>query len=272
MHTEGLAAFLRGERARGPSELWAYSPYWGDVAEQVAEFDARETVLVPALRADGALGLSREQAAELDDGIEIWRNERDDGDRFWHMKAYWTRQGEKIRTAVGSSNFTRAGLSGDGGNVEAMLVLDGAPEWLPEGAEVEDDNLAEEAEAEEGAPEPAPVAIVVAWDWRASVWRWWLEAYPRQRDFELHVPALASFAIRPGTASKPGKPPERGALFKVSYHVDEEAAEWQGQIVELNLDYSSRTYGRPLSANEILENWRSSAPTWDSGGGGGERR
>ena len=271
VHTEGLSAFLRGERARGPSELWAYSPYWSDVAELVREFDARETVLVPARRADGGgLGLSREQAEEIDEGIEIWRNEEDVGDRFWHMKAYWIRQGEGIRTAVGSCNFTRGGLSGRDGNVEAMLVFDGEPEWLPDGEEIEDDDLAEEAEAEEGTPEPAPVAIVVAWDWRANAWRWWLEAGPRQRRFKLSVPGLASFRIKPGAGSKPGKPPARGATFKVLYRAGQENAEWQGQIVELNLDYGSRTYGRPLTANEIIESWRGRAPTWDLGGGGGD--
>ena len=148
VHTEGLSAFLRGKRARGPSELWAYSPYWSDVADLVREFDARETVLVPARRADGrGLGLSREQAEEIDEGIEIRRNEEDFGDRFWHMKAYWIRQGEGIRTAVGSCNFTRGGLSGRNGNVEAMLVFDGGPEWLTDGKEIKDDDLAEEAEA-----------------------------------------------------------------------------------------------------------------------------
>ena len=270
VHTEGLPAFLRGGRARGPSELWAYSPYWSDVAEQVTEFDARKTVLIPALRADRALGLSREQAAALDDGVVVRSNENDFGDRFWHMKAYWTRQGERIRTAVGSSNFTRAGLSGGDGNVEAMLVLDGKPEWLPEGVEIEDDGLADEAEAEEGMPEPTPVAIVVAWDWRASAWRWWLDAGPRQRSFKLCVPGLASFRIRSGAGKMPGKPPARGATFTVFYRADHERAEWQGHIVELNLDYSSRTYGRPLTANEILESWRGKAPTWDLGGGEGD--
>ena len=43
---------------------------------------------------------------------------------------------------------------------------------------------------------------------------------------------------------------------------------WKGQVVEINLDYSSRVYGRPLSANEILESWRGRAPSWDIGGGG----
>ena len=271
VHTEGLSAFLRGERARGPSELWAYSPYWSDVADLVREFDARKTVLVPALRADGrGLGLSREQAEEIGEGIEIRRNEEDVGDRFWHMKTYWIQQGEGIRTAVGSCNFTRGGLSGRDGNVEAMLVFDGKPEGLPDGEEIEDDDLAEEAEAEEGTPEPVPVAIVVAWDWRENAWRWWLEAGPRQRRFKLCVPGLASFRIKPGAGSKPGKPPARGATFKVLYRAGQEDAEWQGQIVELNLDYSSRTYGRPLTANEILESWRGRAPTWDLGGGRGD--
>ena len=269
VENEGLPAFLRGGRARGPSELRAYSPYWSDVAELVAKFDARESVLIPALRADGVLGLAREQAAELDDRTQIQRNEMEFGDRFWHMKAYWIRQGKGIRTAVGSCNFTRAGLSGSDGNVEAMLVLDGEQEWLPKGEEIEDNDLAEEAEAEEGTPEPVPVAIVVAWDWRAKAWRWWLEPSPGQRRFKLCVPGLESFRIKPGAKSKPGKPPARGATFKVFYRDGQEDAEWQGQIVELNLDYSSRTYGRPLTANEILESWRGRAPTWDPGGGGG---
>ena len=53
------------------------------------------------------------------------------------------------------------------------------------------------------------------------------------------------------------------------YRADQDPAEWKGQVVELNLDYSSRTYGRRLTANEILESWRGRAPTWDPGGGGG---
>ena len=263
-------AFLKGSRSRRPSELRAYSPYWSDVAQQVAAFNARKTVLVPALRADGqALGLARDQAAELDDGIEIRRNEADVGNRFWHMKAYWLRHGKTIRTAVGSCNFTRAGLSGSDGNVEAILVFDADPDWLPRGWKVDTEELAEEVQAEEELPDPVPVAIVVAWDWRAHTWRWWLDAAPQQHAFSLHLPGLVPFRIDSGTAARPGKPPVRGANFKVSYRTDQGEREWQGQVVELNLDHSSRTYGRPLTANEILESWRGRAPTWDLGGGRG---
>ncbi|MFO8072218.1 MAG: hypothetical protein R6V85_10130 [Polyangia bacterium] len=270
VHKDGLQAFLQGNRSRRASEVWAYSPYWSDVTEQVETFNARKTVLVPARRMDGAaLGLSQEQAAELDEHTEILQNEGDVGTRFWHMKAYWIEHGNSIRTAVGSCNFTQAGLAGAEGNVEAMLVFDADPEWLPEGREVETEELATEAQAEEEAPEPAPVAIVVAWDWRAHLWRWWLDEGPRQHDFSLHLPGLAAFRIKSGTHTKPGKPPARGALFTVTYRTDQGEQQWQGQIVELNLDHSSRTYGRPLTANEILESWRGRAPTWDLGGGGG---
>lgn len=274
VHKDGLPAFLQGNRARCPAELWVYSPYFSDVSDQVASFGANETFLIPARRVDGAaLGLTREQAKEVDDQVKLFRNEKenDDINRFWHMKVYWIRHGKTIRTAVGSCNFTHAGLSGADCNVEAMLVYDAEPDWLPEGEEIAEDDLAEAPQAEEDAPEPASIAIVVAWDWRAHNWRWWLDAGPNQREFVLHLPNLAPFRIEPGTHSRPGNPPERGSTFTVSYHTEQGEHQWQGQVVELNLDHSSRTYGRSLSANEILESWRGRAPTWDVVGDGGAR-
>lgn len=269
VHTGGLPLFLQGNRSRRPTELWAYSPYWSDVSDQVAAFGARETYLVPALRMDcAALGLTREQAEEVAGRAEVFKNEDDVGTRFWHMKAYWIRHGKTIRAAVGSCNFTHAGLSGADGNVEAMLVYDADPDWLPEGEEVGEDELAVEVQAEEEAPEPPPVSIVVAWDWRSHSWRWWLEAGHKQRGFVLHLPGLAPFHIESGTHKRPGKPPARGAAFTVTFRTGQGERRWQGQVVELNLDHSSRTYGRPLTANEILESWRGRAPTWGIGGGG----
>jgi len=270
VHKDGLPAFLQGNRHRRPSELWAYSPYWSEVAEQVHVFNAWHTVLVPALRMDGAaLGLSQDQAADLTDSTEIRRNKDDDGTRFWHLKGYWIQHGKSVQTAVGSCNFTHAGLAGTDGNVEAMLVFDADPDWLPEGREVDIEELATEAQAEEEAPQPTPVAIVVAWDWGDQAWRWWLDAGSKQHDFMLHLPGLEPFHIESGTNKRLGKPPARGATFTVTYSTDQCEQQWQGLIVELNLDHSSRTYGQPLTANEILESWRGRAPTWGLRGGGG---
>lgn len=270
VNTDGLPAFLQMGRRRRPSQLWVYSPYWGEVAEHVTAFNARETILVPARRIDGAFGLSQEQAETVDvNTTTIRRNPSDIGDRFWHMKTYWILHGDRAFTAVGSCNFTHAGLTGIEGNVEAMLVFEADPDWLQSGDPIERNDLADETQSEEDVPQATPVAIVVAWDWRIRSWRWWLEAGPKQRDFVLNLPGLTAFATEPGTHLKQGSPPARGATYTVAYRTDDRQWAWHGQIVELNLDHSSRTYGRPLTANEILESWRGRAPTWDLGGSGG---
>lgn len=271
VHTDGFPTFLQRGRVRRPAKMWAYSPYWSEVAENVAAFNAHETVLVPALRADGkGLGLSRGQAGELGPNTVVRRNPGDVGTRFFHMKAYWIRHTSKIYTAVGSCNFTRAGLAGVNGNIEAMLMFKADPEWLPDGDEPSLEDMADDELAEEEAPQPTPVAIVVAWDWRAYTWRWWLDAGPGQRDFQLHLPGLAPFVIDAGTQERAGTPPARGAVFTITYHMAHGARQWRGAVVELNLDHSSRTYGRSLTANEILESWCGRAPTWDLGGGTGD--
>ena len=259
--TEGLPSFLKMGRARRPAELWVYSPYWGSVSEMVGEFGANRTALVPAMRADRkGLGLSKSQHETLTEIAEIWRNENErKDDRFWHMKAYWIRHGEHTYTAVGSCNFTEAGLAGANGNVEAMLVFsdDIEPDWpeASDGALPED--LSEQPVDEEEAPEPVPVVIVVAYDWRSARWRWFLDPDDSQSDFRLLLPTdLAAISIVPGSDERRGDPPDLPAHYKLTYTQDAERREWQGQIVELHLDHTRRTYGRSLSANDILESWR----------------
>lgn len=269
-HPDGLARFLQLGRSRRPTELWAYSPYWSEVAERAASFNARRTVLMPARRMDGkALGLAQDQVESLPKGVEIRRSAADVGSRFWHMKVYWVLHGDTVYTAVGSCNFTHAGLVGRGGNVEAVLAFKADPEWLPDGALINKNELALESLAEEEAPTPAPVQIVVAFDWRSRTWRWWLAIGGGQREFMLQLPGLAAFSIDSGTHERLGSAPPCGATFTVTYRDEAGSHAWQGQVVELNLDHSARVYGRPLTANEILESWRGRAPTWDLGGSGG---
>ena len=249
-------------RKRSPEFLWAYSPYWSDVAQQVSNFGASQTILIPSWRADKkCLGISNEQASQIDtSNTEIRPNDLDRESRFWHMKAYWTQYSDLVRTAVGSCNFTRAGLDGDKNNVEAMLVFDADPEWLPNGVEYEEKQYLEEDVPEEDTPQPTPIAIVVGWDWQKDVWRWWLKPHGSQRNFKLSVPGLPPFAISEGTSGTSGEAPPIGAQYTVTYEVGRDVRTWKGQIVELNLDHSLRVYGRQLNANEILESWRSKAP------------
>ena len=271
VNTEGLPSFLKMGRSRRPAELWVYSPYWGSVSEMVGEFDAERTAVVPAMRADRkATGLSKSQHDALTDIAEVWRNEteRQDG-RFWHMKAYWIRYGERIYTAVGSCNFTEAGLVGEGGNVEAMLVFeveDIDPEWPEESDTVSLEDLSEQPTDEEEAPEPVPLVIVVAYDWQSEGWRWFLDADASQDDFQLSLPGLTAFRIVPGPGECRGDPPGFPARYTVTYTQAQHAElrEWQGQVIELHLDHTRRTYGKPLSASDILEIWRLHVHTGDT--------
>ena len=257
--TEGLPSFLKMGRSRRPAELWVYSPYWGSVSEMVDKFGAKRTALVPAMRADRkAIGLAKSQHEALTEIAEVWRNESEKkDDRFWHMKAYWIRHGEYTYTAVGSCNFTEAGLVGANGNVEAMLVLEGIePDWPEESAALLED-LSEQPVDEEEAPEPVPVIIVVAYDWRSGSWRWFLDADDSQGDFRLLLPTdLAAIRIVPGVDERRGDPPDLPARYKLTYTQYAERREWQGEVVELHLDHTRRTYGKPLSASDILESWR----------------
>ncbi len=268
--SQGLAAFLRRGRTRRPDELWVYSPYWSDVTKQIKKFNAQSTKLFPALSADGKpRGLTRKHFAKFDENTFVTRNEKEDGGRFWHMKAYWTRFGDTERVAVGSCNFTSAGLvGGDQGNVEAMLVFDNEDcSWLPNGdsdEDLKDKDFSDEIEAEEGVLEPTPVAIVVVWDWEEQSWRWWLKPSEGQSEFKLQLPNLPTFSVEPPVGKKAGKHPRPGAKFTVLYKIRGEQKSWQGHVVEFNLIHSRRSYGKPLSATEILESWRGSIPPSDS--------
>ena len=270
VHKEGLPSFLKMGRSRRPGELWVYSPYWGSVPEMVRTFGARRTALVPAMRADRtSLGLSKSQHDDLADIAEVWRNEDErKDDRFWHMKAYWIRHGNRTYSAVGSCNFTEAGLAGENGNVEAMLVfedIDPDPGWPAESETADPDDLCLESVDEEDVPEPTPVTIVVGYDWRSESWRWFLSADDSQTDFVLSLPTGLALPITDGSDEQRAEPPDFPAHYKLTYTQHTQRREWQGQVVELHLDHTRRTYGKPLSASDILESWRFHVHTGGTG-------
>lgn len=266
VHTEGLAAFMRNGRARRPTQLWAYSPYWGDVSANVDAFHASQTVLVPATRRDGrGVGMSQAQASELPDGTDIHRNPQDQT-RFWHAKAYWLEQGTTTTTAAGSCNFTSAGLRGGQGNVEAMLVYTTSEDWLPEGEPLSKQDLADEPAAEEEAPAPAPIAITVTWNWRTHKWSWCIQAPKAVRDMVLTLPGESPMDVEAGTGSTSGPQPGPGARFEIAYDIDGIRDKFDRAVTEINLHHSTLTYGRPLTAHEILASWRGTPPAMPGDG------
>ena len=271
VHKKGFPTFIHDHCARRPSCIWVYSPYWGDISNQIQSFNAMETNLVPALRnKDQEISITQDQSKELAlPHVNVIKNEKDDGKRFWHMKAYWIETEKKYFSAVGSCNFTNAGLSGKSsknGNVEAMLVFntDKKNDCFPGGDKVEPEEFAAEPEPEEEIPNVAPVAIIVAWDWENNVWRWNLNDDDDKREFMLLLPTyVKSFRIKSGADSKKGEPPEPGATFTLYYRNlagSRKWLEWNGSIVEFNLKFSTRTYGEPLSVTQILDSWRKGLP------------
>ena len=264
VHKQGFTAFIHTQYSKRPSSIWVYSPYWGDIANQVQSFNANETNLVPALRQrDGSISITQDQAQELAlPQLSIIKNKQEDGKRFWHMKAYWIEKEGRCYSAVGSCNFTKAGLLGEHGNVEAMLVFetDEDSDCFPGGDEVKPDEFAPDTEMEDEPPTLAPVAIIVTWDWKTSMWHWHLDDNDNKREFMLLLPAYEKcFRIKNGTDSRKGSPPQPGAIFTVYYRDlkgSRKWEEWIGSVSEINLDHSTRTYGVPLSANQILDSWR----------------
>jgi hypothetical protein len=269
----GLQNFLQQRHPHRPKSLYAFSPYWSDVKNQLASFDAEDSTLLPSLKVDGAgFGLSQTQVSKVLDEIQVRRNQEDRGTRFLHMKMYYLEYSESSCLAVGSCNFTQAGLSGVAGNVEAMLVFplkqNALPEgWLPIGDTIPLSELNEEDVKEEEVPRHSPVQFVLAWDWKSRCWRWWLKPVGSQTDFVLQIDGHPPFSISEKDITRAGSPPTPGARYTLRYQTSEGEALWEGVIVELNLNHSERTYGRPLSIDEILESWRGRAPSISVGTG-----
>ena len=264
VHEDGFPAFIHKHYARRPSCIWVYSPYWGDIPNQLKSFNAKKTKLVPALRQrDRKISITQDQSQELDlPNLCIKKNRKDNNERFWHMKAYWIERGSRCYIAVGSCNFTKAGLSGKNENVEAMLIFNTYEDdgTFPGGKEVQPEEFATDPEPEEEMPKTLPFAIVVAWDWKNKLWHWDLAVGDNQREFMLLLPKyVRCFRIKPGANSKKGEPPKPGETFIIYYRNPKKSKKWEkwvGSVVELNLDHSTRTYGIPLNASQILDSWR----------------
>ena len=286
IHKGGLASFIRGGRKWPYSRLVAYSPYWRDVAARLDKFQAREVTLVPALLPgeEPVIGLGEDEQDALPSG-SVWRNRADKGDRFWHAKIYLLWRRASVDLAIGSCNFTRAGLAGGAGNVESMILYKiGEEDAEPYLRELEQGELPfpNESEDEERPPASLPVAAVVFYDWQERVYRWWIHL--RQG---VNAPVL----VLPGGSREKVKddngivlatrPPGKGAGFTVHYRLGEEACSFVGRIVEINLHHSARVYGRPLAPTDIFNSWKGrrvpllGPPTRDGSGeedGGGEER
>ena len=263
VHKKGLAQFLIAEKRVRPAKLVAYSPYWGEVSKNVARFKSNDFELIPAklLQRDGMpIGISVAEVTSLPKK-SIYESDLDNGQRFWHFKIICLYYGAKCRLAIGSCNFTKAGLQGAAGNVESMLVFDvdsiAVETFLPKRKVWASPPFTSQEENEEGIPSPAPVCVIVIFDWRLRSYRWWHDPSPVHKDITLEIPGVhpVSLVNAAGIIEEAPLPP-RGGTFFVRYKVASLEQTWKGTIVEINLDSSERTYGAPLKAADILDSWK----------------
>ena len=117
VHTEGLPTFLQGCRSRRPSELWAYTPYWGVVAGQVAAFNARKTrsrAGADACNCQFARARTGSGLQSSPMGPVIRRNLDDVGSRFWHHENVSDPAGRRRSAAESTAAISHAPVSRSG--------------------------------------------------------------------------------------------------------------------------------------------------------------
>ncbi len=266
LHAEGFARFFR--RKHRPWKMTVVAPYWHSPGKQLVPFSPWEVELVPTLlpKTPATSALMADDVAEARellkggcDKVAVSKIADDDGTRFWHAKAYLLAYMKSADVAVGSCNFTEAGLAGSTGNVESMLVRHVGRETalIPVTTEAPESHFATTAELEEDTPRPAPVDLVVVFDWSTMTYAWRYQASRSATSSILELPGKVRVAVENGKGSYLSTAgPTVEATFTLHYTLGPERRSWSGLIAELNLDASERNYGISLRVSDILDSWK----------------
>lgn len=238
------------------------SPYWSNVAANMADFTSPTWELIPALsqkRVCSGLSIAEEsEIQKLFNGavtLNRWSNEQDD--RFRHLKIFQiTYPGRVVVSGVGSCNFTNAGLRRSG-NVETMLFSQRKLE-LPERRALKAKELADPGELLEEAPIPPAWSVQVIYDWQSRKCSWRVDIGKLPDKASLEIAGLGTFSLAPRENGNKywKKGPRKGREFRVLWQEGGEQRSWKGWILELNIDQSTKIYGTPLDPYDILESWR----------------
>jgi hypothetical protein len=259
-----LWSFVRKAYHPEIQEVRVASPYWGEGTRIKALLPAVRLELVASRRTPHfdvtLLGANTlEQLGVPTSDVSTWSNDQEDKGRFFHMKLYRIVAGGRPVTGTGSCNFTTRGLmwegpDGETGNVECMLFDRLDVPWprteraRPAAIPAKTDNS--------DAPQAWLVYVHVQYDWERHGYSWGVEGRPRGDPVELQLPdGEAFFELENDQGSRPGELKSREFKFR-----------WKGEtyvgiVAEVNLAHSDRQYGTVLSASQILDSWRSGAPS-----------
>lgn len=249
------------------SSVTAASPYWGGCARirEALGADLRlDTVAAHLPPVFGKTGLGKEGSYALypagtEGSLSTWE---DSTGRFSHVKLYEVETGKGTVVGIGSCNFTSRGQfwkaadNKEKGNVESMLfdvrVIDWPPTRPLATHDLDDRNIDEEAEV----PRPWPFYVTVSYDWKKRAYAWQLEGTVGTPSAMLELRGIKE-AIEVTDARPTGT--SDGELRTPMFQVRQGSETYAGLITELNLDYSTRTYGTPLGLAAILQSWSNGA-------------
>lgn len=240
------------------------SPYWGEGTAIKAALGEVPLQLIASRRApqfDVAL-LGKDTLGQLgvrEDKVQTWSNDDKDRGRFFHIKLYRIAVGGRVVTGTGSCNFTSRGLMWrtdgvDTGNVECMLFNEGDFDW-PKTMALQPACILEQTDNQD-APQAWPVYVHVQYDWEKHRYSWDLDGRPPGERIELQLPDQSAFVeLDEDEGSRAGVLKSREFKFRWREKT------YVGIVAELKLAHSDRLYGTLLTAGQILDSWRSGAPS-----------
>ncbi|GEM_PF-3167735 len=267
-------------------ELFIVSPYWHDVANQIERFPCQSYVLIPAKGYPSLedqkqrYGLTLSQLAEIkakvgDELVEV--NDFSSAKRtswlFRHAKAYFAIKNKRLRAGIGSCNFTDAGLSGEDGNVESMIVSDLTSKYIDDlrdelkNVRLDEDEF--ESHQVDDAPQRLPFIVLVVFDWKRRTYSFNVEIMDEVavKEVMLYLPGVESpIMIRElNTRSEIVLRNRYKNIdnYRISYVLAEQPYDHIGPIVEINMDDTEKEYTRTPEVDEILQSWSSSDESWE---------
>lgn len=252
------------------SSLRAASPYWGDAEESAAALAGIPVSLVasPAPKQFIRTNLGKDTVqAFAQEGhrpdLQKWTAK---AGRFYHLKLYELSTRHGIVTGVGSCNFTQRGqfwLDNAGarvGNVESMLFDLATFKWPP--TETLPPQDLPPTSTDEDAPQPWPFYVFVQYDWKTAQYSWKLQGEIGQDSVELR---LARHLAPVLVSAKQSKGKLKADLKADTFHLIWQEHRLEGAVTQVNLDNSTRQYGKPLSTNDILDAWKARTDPSDDG-------
>lgn len=245
-------------------EATLISPYWSE--EMIGKLPVNENTTVILPRSEGKFTITK-------DGIKKFIDEKkykvyypkllDAGnkERFLHAKCYFVKDGSSLSCAIGSSNFTSAGLGISGLNIESMLFMN---EKMTEGFtifqpneidEIVDISKISDEKIDSEIKLFIPFSIEVILDWKDKVYKILIDK--PEKITSIKLPGIDEIVKLDADMTKSFELDKltNSNTYLVKYMNDGEENFYYGLILEINLNESKREYFYKFSYSEILDSW-----------------